>query len=78
MKVIKSTTINLNQRELFVSTTTVQMETMTKNLSGIGAMSRTQVMVNGLMELILPQQENTDATLTFRLMKPQENSVFYY
>ena len=66
MKTTRYTTTALNQHELFVSTTIAPMATMTKNLFGIGEMSKTQVVENGLTVQTLPQQENTDATSIFR------------
>ena len=54
------------------------METMTKNLSGIGAMLKTQAVENGLTVLTLPQLENMAVTLISHSMKLQENLDFYY
>jgi len=54
------------------------MATMTKNLFGIGAMSKNQAVENGLTVLTLPQLENMDVTLTFHSMKLRENLDFYY
>ena len=78
MKTIRYTTIVLSQQELSVSTTTAPTGTMTRNLSGIGAMSRIQVVENGLMVLTLQQLENMAVTLISHSMKLQENSDFYY
>ena len=78
MKTIRYTTNVLSQREQSVSTTTAPMATMTKNLFGIGAMSKTQAVENGLTVLTLPQLENMAVTLISHSMKPQENSDFYY
>ena len=78
MKTTRYTTTALNQQELFVSTTTAPMETMTKNLSGIGAMLKTQAVENGLTVLTLPQLENMAVTLISHSMKLQENLDFYY
>ena len=78
MKTTRYTTTALNQQELSVSTTTAQMATMTKNLSGIGAMSKTQAVENGLTVLTLPQLENMAVTLISHSMKLQENLDFYY
>ena len=77
MKTTRYTITALNQQELFVSTTTAPTETMTKNLSGIGAMSRIQVAENGLMGQTLLQLENMAVTLTFHSMKLQENLDSY-
>ena len=78
MKTTRYTTTALNQQELSVSTTTAPMATMTKNLSGIGAMSRTQAVENGLTVLTFQQLENMAVTLISHSMKPQENLDFYY
>ena len=78
MKTTRYTTNALNQQELFVSTTTAPMATMTKNLFGIGAMSKTQAVENGLTVLTLPQLENMAVTLISHSMKLQENLDFYY
>ena len=78
MKTTGYTTTVLNQQELSVSTTTAPMETMTKNLSGIGAMLKTQAVENGLTVLTLQQLENMVATLISHSMKLRENLDFYY
>ena len=78
MKTTRYTTTALNQQELFVSTTIAPMATMTKNLSGIGAMSRIQAVENGLTVLTLQQLESMAVTLIFHSMKLQENLDFYY
>ena len=78
MKTIRYTTIVLSQRELSVSTTTAPTGTMTKNLSGIGAMSRIQAVENGLTGQTLLQLENMAVTLISHSMKLQENLDFYY
>ena len=78
MKTIRYTTTALNQQELFVSTTIAPTGTMTKNLSGIGAMSRIQAVENGLTVLTLPQLENMAVTLISHSIKLQENLDFYY
>ena len=78
MKTTRYTTTVLSQQELFVSTTTAPMATMTKNLFGIGAMSKTQAVENGLTVLTLPQLENMAVTLISHSMKLQENLDFYY
>lgn len=51
---------------------------MTKNLSGIGAMSRIQEVENGLTRQTLLQLENMTVTLISHSMDLQENSDFYY
>ena len=78
MKTIRYTTTVLSQREQSVSTTTVPTETMTRNHSGIGAMSKTQAVENGLTEQTLLQLENMAVTLISHSMKPQDNLDFYY
>ena len=78
MKTTRYTTNALNQQELFVSTTTAPMATMTKNLSGIGAMLKNQAVENGLTVLTLQQLENMAVTLISHSMKLQENLDFYY
>ena len=78
MKTTRYTTTALSQQELFVSTTTAPTGTTTKNLFGIGAMSKTQAVENGLTVLTLPQLENMAVTLISHSMKLQENLDFYY
>ena len=78
MKTTRYTIIALNQQELSVSTTTAPMATMTKNLFGIGAMSKNQAVENGLTVLTLPQLENMAVTLISHSMKLLENLDFYY
>ena len=61
-----------------MSTTLAPTGTKTKNLSGIGAMSRIQAVENGLTEQTSLQLENMAVTLTFHSMKLLENLDFYY
>ena len=64
MKTTRYTTTALNQQGLFVLTTTVPTGTMTRNLFGIGAMSKKiQAVENGLTVPTLPQLENMAVTL---------------
>ena len=78
MKTTRYTTTVLSQWEQSVSTTTVLTETMTRNHSGIGVMSRILVAENGLTGQTLLQLENMAVTLISHSMKLQENLDFYY
>ena len=78
MKTIRYTTTVLSQREQSVSTTTAPMATMTKNLFGIGAMSKTQAVENGLMEQTLRLQANMVAISIFHSKMQLKTLDFYY